>query len=404
MHSFGLFSNAKIVENKGRKLQVENVISNRLMKIAIASTFHPYRGGIAQFNDAMATALKTKGHTVNCFNWSRQYPSLLFPGVAQTKSGTSTPPRSSSAPLDSISPNSWRKTAKVILAEGDIDLVILPFWHSALAPALRGVAKSIKRLAPDTKVITIMHNATSHDGKASDKWLTRRFLKRVDSVITLSDSVTQEVEVLAPSLPITTLFHPLYNDLSEEIDKNIAREKLGIPIKAKNVVLFFGLIRPYKGLDILLEAANSFCKDTHLIVAGECYGPWNKYEKLISENISQDRIHVFNKFIPDEELGTYFGAADLVALPYLSASQSGVTATAIHYNLPIIASNVGDLSGSILENKTGTLVKAGDATELSEAIKLWFNEKHEGLEEAYAELKAAKSWEEFASQILHIND
>ena len=203
---------------------------------------------------------------------------------------------------------------------------------------------------------------------------------------------------------ITTLFHPLYDDLSEEIDKNIAREKLGIPIKAKNVVLFFGLIRPYKGLDILLEAANSFCKDTHLIIAGECYGPWNKYEKLISENISQDRIHVFNKFIPDEELGTYFGAADLVALPYLSASQSGVTATAIHYNLPIIASNVGDLSGSILENKTGTLVKAGDATELSEAIKLWFNEKHEGLEEAYAELKAAKSWEEFASQILHINE
>ena len=251
------------------------------MKIAIASTFHPYRGGIAQFNDAMTVALRADGHMVNCFNWSRQYPSILFPGVAQTKTGTSTPPHSTSAPLDSISQNSWRKTAKIILCDGGVDVVILPFWHSALAPALRGVAKSIKRLSPETKVIAIMHNATSHDGKASDKWLTRRFLKRVDNAVTLSKSVTQDVIKLAPDLPIKTLFHPLYDDLPQKPEKKLAREKLGIPVNAKNIVLFFGLIRPYKGLEVLLKATNLLSEDTHLIIAGECYGTWEKYEKII---------------------------------------------------------------------------------------------------------------------------
>jgi len=369
------------------------------MKIAIASTFHPYRGGIAQFNDAMAIALRAEGHQVNCFNWSRQYPTILFPGVTQIKSGTSTPPNSKSAPLDSISPNSWRKTAKIILCDEGVDVVILPFWHSALAPALRGVARSIKRISPETKVIAIMHNATSHDGKASDKWLTRRFLKRVDNVVTLSTSVTQDVIKLAPAIPTKTLFHPLYENPPKKPEKKIAREKLGIPVNAQNVVLFFGLIRPYKGLEVLLDAANLLSENTHLIIAGECYGSWDKYEKIINSSRAKARIHVFNRFIPDEQLGEFFVAADLVALPYLSASQSGVTATAIQYDLPIVASNVGDLSNSITNGKTGTLVEPGDSKALGEAIETWFKKGHTELAEAYAQLKASKSWKEFARQL-----
>lgn len=400
MHSFVLFSIAKVVENKGCKLHHIYVIENPSMKIAIASTFHPYRGGIAQFNDTLAMALKSQGHTVNCFNWSRQYPTIFFPGLAQTKSGTSTPPRSAVAPLDSISPNSWRKTAKIILSNDAVDVVILPFWHSALAPALRGVARSIKRLSPETRIIAIMHNATSHDGKASDKWLTRRFLKRVDQVVTLSESVTVDVTKLAPALPIKTLFHPIYNDLPKKLDKSIAREKLRIPTSAKNVVLFFGLIRPYKGLEVLIEASNFLSEQTHIIIAGECYGSWKKYARLIHESKAKARIHIVNRFIPDEQLGDFFAAADLVALPYLSASQSGVTATAIQYNLPIVASNVGDLSNSITEGETGALVEAGDSHALAEAIDMWFLEKHPELCESYAKLKATKSWEAFAKKLV----
>jgi len=244
-----------------------------------------------------------------------------------------------------------------------------------------------------------MHNATSHDGKASDKWLTRRFLKRVDNVVTLSTSVTQDVRKLAPDLPIKTLFHPLYDDLPKKPEKKMAREKLGIPVNAKNVILFFGLIRPYKGLEVLLKAANLLSEDTHLIIAGECYGSWDKYEKIINGSKAKSRIHIFNRFIPDEQLGEFFVAADLVALPYLSASQSGVTATAIQYDLPIVASNVGDLSNSITNGKTGTLVEPGDSKALGEAIEAWFKEGHTGLGEAYAKLKASKSWKEFARQL-----
>ena len=179
----------------------------------------------------------------------------------------------------------------------------------------------------------------------------------------------------------------------------MAREKLGIPVNAKNVVLFFGLIRPYKGLAVLLKAANLLSEDTHLIIAGECYGSWGKYEKIINVSKAKSRIHVFNRFIPDEQLGDFFVAADLVALPYLSASQSGVTATAIQFDLPIVASNVGDLSNSITNGKTGVLVAPDDSKALGEAIEAWFSEEHTGIGEAYAKLKASKSWGEFARQL-----
>ncbi|PCJ81462.1 MAG: hypothetical protein COA49_05055 [Bacteroidetes bacterium] len=372
------------------------------MNIAIASTFFPYRGGIAQFNDQMVSALKANGHKVKCYNWSRQYPALLFPGVAQTVSGTVRPISSPEAPMDSISPNSWRKTAKAILSEGEVDMVLLPFWHSALAPALRGVARAINKLSPNTKVVALMHNATSHDGKASDKWLTRRFLNRVDSCITLSQSVTDSVHKLSPNLPNKTLFHPLFDHYPCALPKNEARKELGIPDSAKHVALFFGLIRPYKGLATLLEATNYLADNTHLIIAGECYGSWLPYEKLISESKASSRIHVLNRFIPDIELPVIFGAADLVVLPYLHASQSGVTATAIHYNLPIIASNVGDLPSSISQNITGDLVQPGNIEKLGKAINNWFSGNHdlETVKNEYASIKNSKSWTSFASQLV----
>jgi len=372
------------------------------MNIAIASTFYPYRGGIAQFNDQMVNALKETGHEVKCYNWSRQYPALLFPGVAQTVSGIASPISSPEAPLDSISPNSWRKTARAILADGEVDMVLLPFWHSALAPALRGVARAIKKFSPNTKVVALMHNATSHDGKASDKWLTRRFLNRVDSCITLSQSVTDSVHKLAPNLSNKTLFHPLFDHYPSALPKKDARKELGIPDSAKNVALFFGLIRPYKGLATLLEATNFLDKNTHLIIAGECYGSWLPYKKLISESKASSRIHVLNRFIPDIELPVIFGASDLVVLPYLHASQSGVTATAIHYNLPIIASNVGDLPSSISRNITGDLVPPGKSTELSKAINSWFSSNHDlrSVKKEYTSIKNSKSWTSFAAQLV----
>ena len=304
--------------------------------------------------------------------------------------------------MDSISPNSWRKTAIAILEHGDVDMVILPFWHSALAPALRGVAKAIKKQSPLTKVVALMHNATSHDGKASDKWLTKRFLNRVDSCITLSQSVTEDVKKLVPNLPIETLFHPLYNHYPKIESRLESLNHLGLPSSAKHTILFFGIIRPYKGLTTLIKAAEDLNSEIHIIIAGECYGSWNQYKRLIKASPAKSRIHVFNEFIPDSELPYIFGASDMVVLPYLNASQSGVTATAVHYNLPIIASDVGDLSSTITPGVTGDLVSPGASKELAKAINGWINTEHkaEDLITAYEAIRNTNSWEAFAEKLV----
>ena len=177
---------------------------------------------------------------------------------------------------------------------------------------------------------------------------------------------------------------------------------LGIPASVKHTILFFGLIRPYKGLTTLIKAADELNSDIHIIIAGECYGSWNKYKRLIKNSSAGSRIHVFNKFIPDSELPQIFGASDLVVLPYLNASQSGVTATAIHYNIPIIASNVGDLPSTITPGVTGELVTPGSSKDLAEAINSWINAEHkpEDIQSSYDAIRNSNSWDVFAEKLV----
>jgi len=367
------------------------------MKIAIVSTFYPYRGGIASFNDRMTKALEAEGHEVNCYNWSRQYPSFLFPGEAQTISGKSTP-SGSEAPLDSINPRTWKNTADRILSDVKMDVLLLPFWHASLAPALRSVARRVKKLSPSTKIVALMHNGSSHDGAGVDRWLTKRFLKRVDSCITLSENVKDEVLQLHPGMDCQVLFHPLYDHYPSGISSLKAKAELGIPEDAK-VVLFFGLIRPYKGLSTLLMAASELDSPIHILIAGECYGAWEPYQKLIAESKCSDRIHVINRFIDEAELPAIFSASDCVVLPYLQASQSGVVATALHYNKSIIASDVGDLAGSIKDGITGKLVTPGDSDMLGRAINDWLSVEHTSVEKAYDTFREEKSWSAYAKRI-----
>ncbi len=372
------------------------------MNIAIASTFHPYRGGIATFNNRLAETLISSGHKVSCYNWSRQYPSILFPGEAQTLAGHPTPKRSQ-APLDSINPRTWKKTADKILEGNGVDLLLLPFWHASLAPALKGVAKRVKRLSPNTKVVALMHNASSHDGSSVDKWLTKRFLKKIDSCITLCDAVKDGVHALAPGLDCNVLFHPLYDHYQAATEKSAARKNLNLPQDAK-VALFFGLIRPYKGLDILLKAINDVDQNTNLLIAGECYGSFSKYADIISQSGIESRVFLIKKFVAEDELPDIFGASDFIVLPYLKATQSGVVATSIHYNLPIIASEVGDLSKSIKIGVTGDLVEPGNHLALAASINSWTssNKSEKEVSEAYDLVKQEKSWESFVEKLINL--
>ena len=362
------------------------------MRLAIVSTFPPFRGGIAQFNEAMATALEGQGHEVVRITWSRQYPDALFPGKSQWEPGKGAADMACPALLDSMNPGTWRRVGRSLKQDHDVEVVVLPFWHAALAPALRGVARAAMR--DGVRVWSVMHNAVSHDAKPWDRWLTRAFVRAVDHHFTLSQPVFD-----ALGLPnATNLFHPLYDNNVKKPRKAEAQRRLGIP-EGKVVHLFFGLIRPYKGLDVLLQALAQ-TDDAHMVVvAGECYGSWEPYQSAIDALGLGDRVMVHNEFIEDQLVPVYLGAADHVVLPYKAASQSGVTALVLHHDLPVIASDVGDLASTVVPELTGRLVPAGDATRLAEAMTRPWTAQPNDVQAAFKEVKKRLSWPQFAAQM-----
>lgn len=341
------------------------------MRIAFASTFPPYRGGIAQFNQKLTEALLQEGHEVLCSNWKRQYPRLIFPGESQLSEGG----RLENGPiplLDSINPRTWKRTAEHLLA-WDPDVLLVPFWHAALTPALGTVMARMKQKKPSLLIIGLMHNATSHDAKPWDIWLTKRFLKRVDRTWTLSEQVASRIQDLLPNRSSRVFFHPLYDQYPELQTMVDARKALHLPSQDEaDIVLFFGLIRRYKGLKTLIRAKEllaSSNKPVHVLIAGESYDDWKPYDALINAGERPEQVHVHTRFILDAELPKFFGACNAVCLPYLTASQSGVTAIALHYGIPVVASDVGGLSEYLTTPGTGAVCPPNDPAALALGIQ-----------------------------------
>ncbi|MDA0728418.1 MAG: glycosyltransferase [Bacteroidetes bacterium] len=361
------------------------------MRLAIVSTFPPYRGGIATFNAAMARSLEEAGHEVTCMTWSRQYPERMFPGSSQFDPGFTLSDATMPANLDVMSPASWRKVGRQL---GDMDVVVLPFWHAIHAPALAAVARHAKR-AGAKSVWALMHNASSHDGQVIHRWLTRHFLDRVDRIITLSRGVS---EALSP-LPTTTLFHPLMGGWGRGPGRGASRQRLGLPAQAR-VHLFFGLIRPYKGLDILLQAMAELGPEHHVVIAGECYGSFAPYQTLIDRLKLDDRVHVFDHFIQGKDVSTFLDAADDMVLPYKTASQSGVTALALQHRIKVIASDVGDLGQTIIPELTGRLVPPHNPHALAEAMAESWTAQETDVKAAFGQIEKRLSWSAWAALLL----
>lgn len=364
------------------------------MRIGIVSTFPPYRGGIAQFNAAMKSALEEAGHDVQAITWSRQYPSFLFPGKSQWEPGRGPNDLTCPALLDSLAPWSWRQTGRALATAGPTELLILPFWHSALAPALAGVAAEARKQGV-SQVLGLMHNASSHDGNRRDRWLAAKFMRSCDQLVTLSASVGESLKPWAS----TSLFHPLYTHLDLGPSREIARERLGLDPNA-HVHLFFGLIRPYKGLHVLLKALATLPPQHVLVVAGECYGSWAPYAQQIQKLGLASRVVLHLDFVQDEEVPLFLSACDDIVLPYTAASQSGVTALALHHEVKVIASDVGDLGDTILPELTGRLVPPSDPKELAKAMAQKWPEDKSATGHAFAEVKKRLSWSAWADQLM----
>ena len=367
------------------------------MKIAILSCFYPFRGGVAQFNASLLGELG-KEHTVKAFNFTVQYPDLLFPGKTQyVADGDTAVPVESEALLSTVNPFSWRKTAKAI-REWGADLLIVRYWMSWFAPSLGSVAR---HLGKSCKVIAITDNIIPHEKHFFDKPLTRWFLKAVDGCVTLSEEVAQDLLRWKPDARYTVLPHPLYTHFGDKMDRTEAERALGLDSKRKTL-LFFGLIRKYKGLDILLDAFGGLPDDYQLLIAGEAYGDFSEYARAIEANPNKERIKLFEKYIPDSDVKLYFSAADAVVLPYRSATQSGVGALATHFEVPMIVTDTGSLRRSVEGRGTGMVVDKANPDCVREGIERFFGTpgmRSECLSHILEE-KRRLSWSEFCKGLI----
>lgn len=337
------------------------------MKIAILSCFYPFRGGISQFNANLFVELG-KDNEVRAFNFSRQYPDFLFPGKTQyVTPEDEAVPIESEALLDTANPFTWRKTAAAINAWG-ADLLVVRYWMSWFAPSLGFVARHMR---PECKVVAILDNVIPHERHFFDTPLTRHFLKGVDGCVTLCKEVSNDLVRISPASVCTVLPHPVYSHFGERLPREEAESRLGLQPGRKNI-LFFGLIRDYKGLDILLSAFDRLDSSYQLIIAGEPYGSFEKYRRMIDSSPAGPRIHVFPDYIRDSEVKLYFSAADVTVLPYRSATQSGISSVSYHFEVPMIVTDVGGLKETIGETGTGIVCPEGTAECIATRIAAYF--------------------------------
>jgi glycosyltransferase involved in cell wall biosynthesis len=367
------------------------------MKIAILSPFYPYRGGIAQFSAMLYKSLE-KTHQVKAFSFSRLYPDFLFPGKTQYVSPEDGAiPIDSKRILDSIHPFSYQKTAKAI-EKFQPDVVIIAYWMSFFAPAY---AYIVNRLKKKTKIITLLHNAIPHEARFFDKALLNLLIKNSQGFMIMSESVKENLLSIKPDAHYCLKPHPLYDHFGEKISTQEAREKLEID-PDKKTLLFFGLIRDYKGLDLLIETMSILDDSYQLVIAGEVYGSFEKYEKLIHTSKAKNRIHVFNRYIDDKEVPILFSAADCLVLPYKSATQSGVIPVAYHFAIPIVATDVGSLKATIANAGTGVICQPKIIDLVCGIDELFSMQKTELIANIQKE-KENLSWDNFSNALIEFS-
>lgn len=371
-------------------------------KIFVIGPAYPLRGGLATFDELFCRSLNELGHDAQIISYSLQYPNFLFPGSTQFDTSGNVPKGIKIHTLiNSINPFNWLKVAGFIKKEKP-DFVVVRFWIPFMGPALGTICKNIRKKG--IKVIAITDNVIPHEKRAGDTGFTKYFIKSCNGFVTMSKAVLKDLEKFTTSVHKKFLLHPLYTSFGEKLDKSEARKKLNLNPEEKTV-LFFGLIREYKGLDLLLEAmADARIKEmkVKLLVAGEFYEDKKMYTDIIERNNLQNNVVLCDAFIPNEEVKNYFSATDLLALPYRSATQSGVTQVAFHFEKPVIVTNVGGLSEIIPHNKCGYVVES-NPTAIADAMVDYFSNKREAaMSEAMKEEKKKYDWSIFSNEIVNL--
>lgn len=372
------------------------------MKIIIAGSAHPLRGGLASYNERLALEFKKQKHEISIETFCLQYPNILFPGKTQYSNSPAPKDIQIEQSINSINPFNWIKVGLKIKREKP-DLLIFKFWIPFMGPCFGTIAR-IAKSNRYTKVITIIDNIIPHEKRPGDRLLANYYLKSSDAFLAMSKSVYNDINSFDKQKPRCLSPHPIFDNFGEKIEKTKAIENLGLNSDFK-YILFFGFIRDYKGLDLLIEA---FADDrfrriaVKLIIAGEFYSDGKKYLKLIEEKGLQEDIILRNDFIANEEVANYFCACDIVALPYKTATQSGVTQIGFHFEKPMLVTDVGGLSEIIIDGKIGYVTQP-DKSEIANALFDFFSsDLMDTFEENIVEEKRKYSWETMYKNIIKL--
>lgn len=357
---------------------------------------YPLRGGIANLNEALCDNFNKAGIKSEIVSFSLQYPGFLFPGKTQMETSVISLPFSIHTLINSINPITWWKAARFIKSKKP-DYIIIRYWLPFMAPCLGTIARWVK--SKNIKVIGIADNVIPHEKRVGDTAFTKYFINSCDAFLVMSEKVKEDILLFNKAKPVVCTPHPIYNIFGNSVSKQEACRQLNLNASC-NYILFFGFIRKYKGLDILLEALPLLkSKNIKLIVAGEFYESKKEYQDIIEKYKLHDSVIIADSYIPKEVVKYYFSAADVVVQPYRNATQSGVTQIAYSFNKPMIVTNVGGLPEMVTHGVSGYVAEA-NAEAITQCIdEFYIAEKKSEFEKGVELEKKRFGWETFIEKI-----
>ena len=360
-------------------------------KIVLVGPVYPFKGGISHYTGLMCRALKQR-YEVTMVSYSMQYPRLLFRKEQRDFGNDSFKIEDTEYIINTADIFSIRKAAERI-NEISPELVIIQWWHPYFAPCYRILTGHLK-----SRVLFVCHNVFPHERFPFDRALTKMALKRGDYFILHSSKEAEELQTIMPEAAYRVNMHPTYSEF-----KTVENDSEAVPVDQASVLLFFGFVRPYKGLKVLIEAMSSIPEIVHLNIVGDFGGSKEEYRHLISDLHLTDRISVRDGYVPDREVGEYFERCDAVVLPYLDATQSGIAQIAFGFEKPVIATTVGGLPEVVRDGETGVLCEPGDPEELSRAIQRFYELQKETDFAANIRADAPRfSWEHMTDTIAEL--
>jgi glycosyltransferase involved in cell wall biosynthesis len=373
-----------------------------MQRVIIIGPAHPLRGGLATFNHRLAKEFMDEGNECSLVSFSLQYPSLLFPGTSQYSDEPAPEDLVIHSLINSINPFNWLNAGRKI-RQWKPDIIVVRYWIPFMGPALGTVLRKVKK-NKHTKVICIADNIIPHEKRTGDILFTKYFLKACDAFVTMSQKVLEDLRQFEKEKPAQLVHHPLYDNFGERLEKNEARQHLGLNSDEK-IILFFGFIRKYKGLDLLLQAmADERIKKENikLLIAGEFYEDEKPFLELIKNGQLENNVILKTNFIPDSEVKYYLCSGDCIVQPYRNATQSGVTPLAYHFERPMIVTNVGGLPSLVPHQKSGLVCKPNPKS-IADAILQFYQLGENYFIPHLREEKKKYSWKNLVSAIMELS-